>query len=57
MEEQLAKNELPIETQQLLSEIVPLIEDYFYGKVSLDGQRIVYEMPNGQTFFITAKSV
>ena len=52
---QIAQNESPIDSKQLLAEILPIIEDYFVGNIKFEGQHIAYEMPNGQIFYITAK--
>ena len=52
-----AKNELPISNGQLLSEILPIMGDYFVGDIRYDGQNIIYQLPNGQTFLITVKRV
>ncbi|MDE6302797.1 MAG: hypothetical protein K2M36_04345 [Clostridia bacterium] len=53
--EMLARKEKPINAEQLLYEIVPLIEEYFIGGISLKGNDIVYQLPNGQVFCISAK--
>ena len=56
-DEELAKKEPPIASGDLLLEIAPLMEEYFIGEIKLDKESIVYEMPNGQKFRITAKQV
>ena len=53
-EVELAKREPPIKEKDLLVEILPLMQDYFVGEIKLDRQAIVYRLPNGQTFCITA---
>ena len=55
-ERELAKNEAPILAMDLIKEILPLIQDYFVGDVTLERGGIGYRMPNGQSFFITAKA-
>ena len=52
---ELEKNELPIDKEQLLSEILPIMEDYFVGEIRFDGHSIAYKLPNGQKFLITAQ--
>lgn len=42
---------------QLLSEIIPLMKDYFVGDILFDDNQIAYTMPNGQTFLISARSI
>ena len=54
-EVELAKAEPPIRGSELLMEILPLMEDYFVGNLALEQNAIVYRMPNGQRFRITAK--
>jgi len=54
--ENLAKDETPIQATQLLSEIYPLLEDYFEGEISFDGQEISYRLPNGQHFRVSAQA-
>ena len=51
----IAQKEKPIMAEQLLCEIVPLIEEYFVGHIVFDGKNIVYQLPNGQVFCISAK--
>lgn len=55
--EELLKNETPVSEEELLKEILPLLKDYFYGKISLDGKSINYFLPNGQTFKIFATAM
>lgn len=52
-----AKNELPVTAQQVLTEILPLLRDYFVGDFSYGGQGILYRLPNGQRFYIAAREV
>jgi len=56
-EEEILKNEKPVEAGELLEEIKPLLEDYFIGDVSCNGEGIVYTLPNGQKFILSAKAV
>ena len=51
-----AQTETPITSAQLLEEIFVLLDDYFNGKLSNEGERIAYELPNGQKFFICANA-
>lgn len=55
--DKLAKNEPPISYKQLLAEIAPLLTDNFVGRIIFNGKAIIYTMPNGQTFEITAHTV
>lgn len=55
--DEIAKNEPPVQAETLLEEILPLMEEYFVGEVSLVGKELVYRMPNGQSFKITAESI
>ena len=48
------KNEKTISGKQLLEELLPLLKDYFVGEICLDGQSIIYLMPNGTKFILTA---
>lgn len=54
-EMELAKKEPPIEGTDLLLEILPLLQEYFVGEITLEERGIVYRLPNGQSFLITAK--
>ena len=54
-EVELAKGEAPIKGRDLLLEILPLIQDYFVGEAGLEKDCLVYRMPNGQKFSITAR--
>jgi len=53
--EEAAKGEQPITARGLLEEIMPLLDDYFVGEISLSGGSITYILPNGQKFLITAE--
>lgn len=53
-DDEIAKNESPITAEELLGEIAPLIEEYFLGEVRFDGKEIVYRLPNGQKFRLSA---
>ncbi len=48
-----AKNESPVSATDLLAELKPLLDDYFVGDISFDGNAITYCLPNGQKFCIT----
>ena len=52
---ELAKGEPPITARDLLLEILPLLKEYFVGEFSMEECGIVYRLPNGQSFCITAK--
>ncbi len=54
--DEFARNEPPITAGELLGEIAPLIEEYFLGDVRYDGKEIVYRLPNGQKFYLSAAS-
>ena len=47
-------NEPPINASDLLAEIYPLLEDYFVGQITFDGDNITYALLNGQKFAISA---
>lgn len=50
------KNEKPFTGEELLSEIFPLLEDYFECKnIGFNGKNIEMEVYNGQTFSIKAE--
>ena len=51
-----AINESKVEAEQLLKEILPLIEECFEGEITCDSGAIIYSMPNGQKFYITARA-
>lgn len=53
--DELVKNESPIRAEELLEELLPLMEEYFIGEISLAGKELIYRMPNGQTFKIMAQ--
>lgn len=52
---ELARREPLIASSDLILEIAPLMQEYFVGEIKFDGEVIVYRMPNGQKFCITAK--
>ena len=54
---EIAKAEPPIAGKQLMQELLPLMQDYFVGDMRLERGGIVYRMPNGQRFLITAQRV
>lgn len=51
------RNEPPINASDLLAEIIPLLEDYFVGQITFDGENITYTLLNGQKFTISATEV
>ena len=48
------RNEPPINASDLLAEIIQLLEDYFVGQITFDGDNITYALFNGQKFTISA---
>lgn len=48
------RNEPPINASDLLAVIIPLLEDYFVGQITFDGDSITYALLNGQKFTISA---
>ncbi len=50
----MATNEQHFNAEQLLNEIVPVLDDYFAGKIFFLDGKIECEFPNGQKFEITA---
>lgn len=56
-EEPFAKNEKRISTAELSSEIYPLLEEYFTGKIALIGGYITYLLPNNQKFIIKSVEI
>ncbi len=54
-EELKAKGETAVSPKGLLEEIAPLLRDYFIGEITLCGDGILYRLPNGQKFIITAR--
>lgn len=52
-----AKNEPPVAANIILAELEPLLDDYFKGEISFDGQNITYCLPNGQRFKLSAEEV
>lgn len=55
--DQIETQEPKIQAKELMEEIFPLAEEYFVGETSFDGQGIVYRLPNGQRFRITASEI
>ena len=51
------KAEAYVSASDLISEINPLIEDYFEGEMRFDGQDVVYKLPNGQAFIFAARAL
>ncbi len=56
-EDEYARNEPPVAANEILAEIKPLLEDYFNGKITFDGQNITYCLLNGQKFKLSAEEV
>ena len=56
-EDEFAKNEPPVAACDLLTEIEPLLVDYFKGEVSFDGKTLTYALMNGQKFKLSAEEV
>ena len=54
-ETELAKAEPPIAASDLLMEVLPLMQEYFIGEIRFEKASIVYRLPNGQNFRITAQ--
>lgn len=52
-----ALNEAKISAANLIEEIKPLLDEVFFGDLSSDGDTIVYTLPNGQKFGISAKEI
>lgn len=52
----LARDEAPIQARDLLQEILPLMQDYFVGDITLEKDGILYRLPNGQNFLISVKA-
>lgn len=46
-----------VSAEELIYEIFPLMEDYFEGMVSFDGENIRYVMPDGRKFAISATKI
>ena len=51
------RNEPPINASDLLAEIFPLLEDYFVGQITFDGDSITYALINGQKFTISVTNI
>lgn len=50
-----ARDESPITGAQLMAEIAPLVKEYFIGEVVSSDGSVLYTLPNGQKFRLTAK--
>ncbi len=50
-------NEPPVTAHDFLVELKPILEDFFAGKISIEGNVIMYYLLNGQTFIIKATAV
>ncbi len=50
-------NEPPVKAHDFLVELKPILEDFFAGKISIEGNVIMYYLPNGQRFIIKATAV
>lgn len=49
-----AENEPSIKPSDLLAELIPLLDHYFVGEITFDGENITYALLNGQKFTISA---
>ncbi len=56
-EDEYARNEPPVTANEILTDIKPLLENYFNGAITFDGQSITYSLPNGQKFKLSAEEV
>ncbi len=52
-----AINEGKISAKDLLTEIQPLMREYFHGKFTVAGQWMIMSMLNGQKFLLNIKEV
>ncbi len=52
-----ANNEQKIKCEDLLTEIKPLLDEYFIGNFDMDEQAITYSMLNVQKFKLSIKEV
>lgn len=52
-----AKKEPPITGGELLAEIKPLLDEYFLGEAVQEGEYLIYRMPNGQTWRLSAEEM
>lgn len=55
--EEAVKNESPIQARDFLAELEPLLPDYFVGPFVRDEENIIYSLPNGQKFRLTAEEI
>lgn len=55
-EESFAENEPPVQPADFIEEIAPLIEEYFIGEVTFEGNLLRYCLPNGGIIKITAEN-
>ena len=53
--DELAEREPPIGAESLLIELLPLMEEFFIGDISINDHTILYRMPNGPQFRIVAQ--
>ena len=49
--------EKPIEANDLLAEVLPLLEDYFIGEFKLTDKYIIMEMLNNQKFKFSIEEI
>lgn len=56
-DDEIAKNEPPVVACEILTELMPLLKDYFKGEVSFDGKTLTYALMNGQKFKLSAEEV
>ena len=49
--------ENPIDANDLLAEVLPLLEDYFIGEFKLTDKHIIMEMLNNQKFKLSIEEI
>jgi len=52
-----AESESKISATNLIEEIEPILDDYFHGCIKRSGEGLIYQLPNGQKFVITAVEI
>ncbi len=52
-----AESESKISATNLIEEIEPILGDYFHGRIERSGEWLIYRLPNGQEFKITATEI
>ncbi|MDE7159102.1 MAG: hypothetical protein K2N74_05960 [Clostridiales bacterium] len=48
-------HEPDVSAQDFLAELVPLLSDYFEGKIAIINGSVFYFLPNGQKIILTAQ--